>query len=93
LPEDDLGERERDLLLRRRYAAFGANLTDEKERFVFERRLLPVNGEDPLTLQEVGARFRFSRERARQIEARLVNRLRRELRTELPDFELMAKAG
>lgn len=40
---------------------------------VFEARLL---AEDPLTLQEIGDRFGISRERARQIEARIIKKLR-----------------
>jgi RNA polymerase sigma-32 factor len=39
-----------------------------------------------MTLQEVGDRYGFTRERARQIEARLTGRLRDYLRKELPDF-------
>jgi RNA polymerase sigma-32 factor len=89
-PDDALGERQVNRLLRERFEAFGANLTDELERFIFERRLLPPRGDDPLTLQQVGARFRLSRERARQVEARLVSRLRDQLRSDIPDFELMA---
>ncbi len=89
-PDDALGERQVNRLLRERFAAFGANLTDELERFIFERRLLPPRGDDPLTLRQVGARFRLSRERARQVEASLVSRLRDQLRSDIPDFELMA---
>jgi RNA polymerase sigma-32 factor len=40
---------------------------------IFEARLL---ADDPLTLQEIGDRYGFSRERARQIEARIVQKLR-----------------
>ena len=48
-----------------------------------------VADEEPLTLQQIGDRFRLTRERARQIEAKLVKRLRDQLRDELPDFEFM----
>jgi len=45
-----------------------------------------------MTLQEVGDKFGFTRERARQLEARLTDRLREHLRRELPDFaELSVK--
>ncbi len=45
-----------------------------------------------MTLQEVGNRFGFTRERARQLEARLTDRLRDHIRRELPDFaELSVK--
>jgi RNA polymerase sigma-32 factor len=39
-----------------------------------------------MTLQEVGDKYGFTRERARQLEARLTDRLREYLRRELPDF-------
>jgi len=62
--------------------AFSATL-GEKERFLFEHRLV---AEEPLTLQEVGDRYGISRERARQIEARLVQRLRAWMAEHLPDY-------
>jgi RNA polymerase sigma-32 factor len=37
----------------------------------------------------VGDRFGLTRERARQIEAKLVARLRARIQEEIPDFELM----
>lgn len=89
-PDDVLAERQVSRLLRDGFEAFRANLTDVIERFICERRLLPPRGSDPLTLQQIGDRFGVSRERARQIEARLVSRLRHQLRSEIPDFELMA---
>lgn len=84
-----LGDEELKRIFREKLDAFARTLTDEKERFIFERRLLPRDGAEPMTLQQVGDRFRLTRERARQIEAKLVKRLRDELRDEIPDFELM----
>lgn len=46
---------------------------DDKERALIERRLFT---EDPVTLQEIADEFQLSRERIRQIEARLKNRLK-----------------
>ena len=88
-PDEALGDEQLKRLFREKLDAFGASLEDEKERFIFENRLLPPDGKEPLTLQEVGDRFRLTRERARQIEAKLVKRLRDQLRAEIPDFELM----
>ena len=88
-PDEVLGDEQLKRLFREKLDAFAATLTDEKERFIFEHRLLPPDGEEPLTLQQVGDRFELSRERARQIEAKLVNRLRARLAAEIPDFELM----
>jgi len=57
---------------RERVEEFAATLKD-KELEIFNQRLLT---EDPATLQEIGERFGISRERVRQIESRLKNRLR-----------------
>jgi RNA polymerase sigma-32 factor len=76
-------------VFREKLDTFARTITDEKERFIFEKRLLPPEGEAPLTLQEVGDRFRLTRERARQIEAKLTKRLRDYIKTEIPDFELL----
>ena len=88
-PDDALGDEQLKRLFRAKLDAFAATLTDEKERYIFEHRLLPRDGEEPLTLQQVGDRFKLTRERARQIEAKMVKRLREQLKDEIPDFELM----
>lgn len=46
---------------------------NEKELFLLEQRLLADN---PLTLQEVGDKFGVTREAIRQIEARLIDKIR-----------------
>jgi RNA polymerase sigma-32 factor len=48
---------------------------DVRERYVVERRLM-AHREDELSLAEIGRRFCVSRERARQIEARAVRKLK-----------------
>lgn len=53
-----------------------------KDIDIFDRRLV---AEDPLTLQELGDQFGISRERVRQIEARLTMNLRNYLRDALGD--------
>ncbi|MCK4425190.1 MAG: RNA polymerase subunit sigma-70, partial [Deltaproteobacteria bacterium] len=54
-----------------------------KEQVIFEERLLT---EDPKTLQELGNIFGVSRERVRQIEARLKKKLRTFLLKRIPDL-------
>ncbi len=88
-PGDTMGDAELKRIFREKLEEFASTIRDEKERFIFENRLLPPEGKEPLTLQQVGDRFKLTRERARQIEAKLTARLRDELRSELPDFELM----
>lgn len=47
---------------------------NEKERYIVENRLM---AEEPLTLREIGERFQISRERARQIEANVMKKVRK----------------
>jgi RNA polymerase sigma-32 factor len=65
-------------------AAFAKTLTDPREKFIFERRLI---SEEPLHLQEIGDHFGITRERSRQIEAKLTGRLKTYMKARLPDFE------
>ncbi len=90
--DDTLGDAQLRRVFRDKLHAFAATLTDERERAIFEQRLLPPEGTDPLTLHEIGARFGLTRERARQIEAKLTTRLREYVRQEIPDFELLGPA-
>jgi RNA polymerase sigma-32 factor len=88
-PDERIGDEQLRRVFREKLEAFAKTVTDEKERFIFEKRLLPPDGEAPLTLQQVGDRFKLTRERARQIEAKLTARLREYIRAEIPDFELL----
>jgi RNA polymerase sigma-32 factor len=58
---------------------FGKTL-DGREATIFQERLL---AEDPATLQQIGARYNLSRERVRQIEARMLANLKEYLEQEL----------
>jgi RNA polymerase sigma-32 factor len=88
-PDEAIGDEELRRIFREKLDVFAKTLTDEKERYIFEKRLLPPDGEQPLTLQEIGDRFRLTRERARQIEAKVTRRLRDFVKAEIPDFELL----
>ena len=63
---------------------FGSELKD-KEKKIFEERLV---AEDPKTLQQLGTEFGVSRERVRQIEKRLLQKLKDYLREQLGDAVL-----
>jgi RNA polymerase sigma-32 factor len=80
--DDALGDQEVSEVFRKELALFARDLKD-KERYLFEHRLV---AEEPQTLQEVGDHFGITRERARQIEAKLVGRLKEHMRRHLPDF-------
>ena len=66
--------------------AFGAELTDERETALWHKRIM---SQDPMTLGEIGNIFGFSRERARQIEARVKARLKDRLMDELGEEALL----
>ena len=53
-----------------------------REQEIFELRTM---SSEPLTLQEIGDRYGITRERARQIERRMMDRLRDFLRREMGD--------
>jgi RNA polymerase sigma-32 factor len=84
--EEQLGDEELRRVFKENLTAFGKTLTSEKDRFLFEKRIAVPEGEEPLTLQQIGEKYGFTRERARQLEARLTEQLRDYLRARLPDF-------
>ena len=91
-PDEALGDEQLKRIFREKLDAFAQTLSDEKERYIFENRLLPPDGKEPLTLQQIGDHFKLTRERARQIEAKLTARLRDHIKAEIPDFQLLTPA-
>ncbi|HEY2029951.1 MAG TPA: RNA polymerase factor sigma-32 [Myxococcales bacterium] len=84
--DEQLADEELRSIFKEKLAAFGKTLTADKDKFLFHNRIAPEGDKDPLTLQQVGDAWGVTRERARQLEARLTDRLRDYLRKELPDF-------
>ncbi len=74
LADEELGD-----ILREKIHEFGDTLKG-KERLIYEHRLI---AEDPRTLQDLGKDFGVSRERVRQIEKRLKQKLKNYLASEL----------
>ena len=72
-PEDAASRSEFLAMYRGRLAEFAAKITDERERIIWDERL--VAGEQT-SLATLGERFGVSKERVRQVEARLKKRLR-----------------
>lgn len=87
-PDESLGNQELRELFRTKLAKFAEGL-NEKERFIFEKRL---TSDEPMTLQDIGAQYGVSRERARQLEAALLERMKKYMREEIADFDLVAEA-
>jgi RNA polymerase sigma-32 factor len=67
-----------------------AKTLDERDRILVDRRIL---ADEPATLAELGDEFGVSRERVRQLEVRIVDRLREYLKENLVDFEYYAAPG
>jgi RNA polymerase sigma-32 factor len=80
--EDQLAQMEIQQILQRKIGEFRAQL-NEREQEIFEQRML---SDTPLTLQEIGDRYGVSKERIRQIENKLIQRLRAFIQEEIPDF-------
>lgn len=82
-----LAKAEFEHIVREKLREFRENLEasdNKKESFIFDHRVL---SEEPLTLKEVGDKFKISRERVRQIESQLLKKLREFLQEELPEFD------
>lgn len=73
--DEELAQRQLKEVLRDKVDSFLTKL-NEKERVIFQDRLM---SEEPKTLQEIATKFGFSRERARQIESKVIEKLREEL--------------
>jgi RNA polymerase sigma-32 factor len=80
-PEDEVGQEQFKHLLADKLRRFGSTLAG-RELEIFSDRLM---SDEPVTLQDLGDRWGVSRERARQLEKRMVLRLRGFLQEELGD--------
>ncbi len=77
--DDQLGNMQQLHLLRDQIEGLRPDL-NEREQMVLDERLL---AEDPLTLQEIGEKYQITREAVRQIEQRLIEKLRLRLNDRL----------
>ncbi len=84
--ENDYARRELQDHVRELLKEFGSSLKD-KEKVIFHERLV---SDEPKTLQELGKSFGVSRERVRQIEARLKKKLKKFLQEKMPDLDSAA---
>jgi RNA polymerase sigma-32 factor len=81
--EQDVADDELRRVFREKVDDFVTTL-DERDRRLVDERIL---AQEPKTLAELGEEFGVSRERVRQLEARIVNQLREYLKKNLVDFE------
>ena len=80
--DDEVARREMQERAQEAIGRFREDLSD-RERAILDERVL---SEEPLTLQALGDRFGTTREAVRQVEARLVKRLKEFLLNELGDL-------
>jgi RNA polymerase sigma-32 factor len=57
---------------------------DEREEDIRRNRIL---SDSPLTLEDLGKKYGITKERTRQLEARIIKRLRDYVKKEVKDFE------
>jgi RNA polymerase sigma-32 factor len=84
--EERVGEDELRAVFLEQIAAFKEQL-EPRDLQILEERVL---AEEPRTLADMGEEFGVTRERVRQLEARLVSRLRDYMKAHLVDFEYYA---
>jgi len=81
--DDALAEQEARQLLLDKLKEFRKTLSG-KELDIFDHRIM---AETPLTLQELGDKYGISRERVRQIQEKVIQKVKNYLRKEIPNFD------
>jgi RNA polymerase sigma-32 factor len=81
--DEEIAKRELRDIVREKLAHFITTLS-EREEDIFRNRLL---SETPITLEDLGRKYGITKERTRQLEARLIKRFRDYLRKEIQDFD------
>jgi RNA polymerase sigma-32 factor len=84
--EEDVGRAELQEMFKENIRIFTKTLKERDLRILQER----VLAETPRTLAELGKEFGVSRERVRQVEAKLLKRLREFMKEKLVDFDFYA---
>lgn len=82
-PETALSQKELQEVLTTKLNLFRKGLS-KRELVIFEKRIL---AEDPQTLQDLGAQFGVSRERIRQLEEKVLKKVKAYLEKEIPDLK------
>jgi RNA polymerase sigma-32 factor len=86
--EVSVAKKEIDSILHGKIDEFKKNLTP-REVEIFELRLF---SDSPVTLQEIGERYKISRERVRQVEKNIIKRMREFFKEEISDFDSFSSA-
>ncbi len=81
--DEQLAQTQLQTLFRTKLAEFIKTL-DERDEDILRNRIL---SETPLTLDDLGAKYSISKERTRQLEARIIKRLREYIKKDIKDFD------
>jgi len=81
--DEQLGENQLKTLFRAKLAEFVKTL-DERDEDILRNRIL---SETPLTLEDLGTKYSITKERTRQLEARIIKRLRDYIKKDVKDFD------
>src|SRR5512147_460307 len=81
--DEQLAQDELKTLFRTKLAEFIKTL-DERDEDILRNRIL---SETPLTLDDLGAKYGITKERTRQLEARIIKRLRDYIKKDVKDFD------
>ncbi|MCA1958854.1 MAG: RNA polymerase factor sigma-32 [Nitrospira sp.] len=81
--DDQLADHQLRKLFRTKLAEFIKTL-EERDEDILRNRILSDN---PLTLDELGAKYGITKERTRQLEARIIKRLRDYIKKDVKDFD------
>ena len=81
--DETLAEDQLRILFRKKLGEFAKTL-NEREEDILRNRLL---SETPLTLDELGKKYSITKERSRQLEAKIIKKLRESMKAELKDFD------
>ncbi len=85
--DDQLANTQLRILFRKKLGEFAHTLS-EREDDILRNRLL---SETPVTLENLGKKYSITKERSRQIEAKIIKKLREFMKNDIHDFELLKK--
>lgn len=81
--DEQLANQQLRLLFRKKLAEFSKTLP-ERDEDILRNRIL---SETPVTLEDLGQKYGITKERTRQLEARLIKRLRDYIKKDVADFD------
>ncbi|KPK21210.1 MAG: RNA polymerase subunit sigma-70 [Nitrospira bacterium SG8_3] len=85
--DDQLADTQLRVLFRKKIAEFAKMLT-EREEDILRNRLL---SETPVTLEDLGKKYMITKERTRQLEVKIIKKLRELMKKDIQDFEQLRK--